>query len=508
MAVDSAEGMSGKTNIDTKPIKEFVYYLKKQFDKEDDRGEILKNILNDIDNISFEDKLDFYPIGIKTEAKQIKKEKLFNDENKVEYDKVVVMTPFITWNVIENILKKTNKLYLFSRKNEIDKCNDLYKYNQNNNQDNKLVLLVKNPNMYSDNQEEKDDTNFKNKHQTIDDNFDDDIHAKIYIAEKRNKKKYVDMYLGSMNATYSALNSNIEFVAGIQNNKENGKIYDCDSFLEDLLVYRKVNEDFKDKISIIDEGKSPFIEYKNIVHNDEIEESDRLVKKMQDIIKTFISCNPNGELEQENESSSNKNKLVIKLNDKYKIESCKEKFDVYLEPVGFENKNKKYEFTDSIEFEINKEDKLRLTQFYKLKIEVENNKNRVERTIFIPTKGLSTDVDRRDEAEKNIINDMAKFVEYLMLKFGGRVREDYDSSEEKDLGFSGDSYYNYSISIGIYETLLKNISNVDMKEDDIERLINLYKNIMKVNKTNINNNLMSIESLLNTFKSAKKDINL
>ena len=47
-----------------------------------------------------------------------------------------------------------------------------------------------------------------------------------------------------------------------------------------------------------------------------------------------------------------------------------------------------------------------------------------------------------------------------------------------------------------------------MKEDDIERLINLYKNIMKFNKTNINNNLMSIESLLNTFKSAKKDINL
>ena len=61
------------------------------------------------------------------------------------------------------------------------------------------------------------------------DKMKQDIHAKIYI---RRKYADVDLYLGSMNASYSAINKNVEMMLwlGTKNKYLNGE-----KFLEDIF---------------------------------------------------------------------------------------------------------------------------------------------------------------------------------------------------------------------------------------------------------------------------------
>jgi hypothetical protein len=435
----------------TKPIIHFLEYLQTQIKSTvqdaNKKKSIIASLMQELEKVSFatgwkefdDGDFDILPLGIGDNAYRMEEDPLFQDT----YNELVIMSPFLTDKVIEQLgedkkgLKDCQRT-LITRKSELSKLKE---------------PQVKNYKIYTLKDEIVDGE------QALSDESDEkkkqDIHAKIYL---RRKYSDTDLYLGSMNASTSAIQRNVEMMVrfSAKNRYLNGT-----KFLEDIFG------------GAPDNNKNPFEESQVMQPKENQAEVEK--NKLERLIKDVCRM---------------KSKAVIAAND--------DKFDIkitFQTEMRSENliisplrSNKAACFSNVMHFE--NLDMLQLSQFYCIKAVGENMT--VERVIMIPTQGLPE--GRESAVVNSVIKDKKSFMDYIAFVLG----DDYMLTllEKKQIGTSGFSRDETEALPAIYEKMLKTAL------DEPERIREINYILSKITDEEIVTE--DFRNLYLTFKSTLK----
>lgn len=447
IAMDSSDNHQ-KTRR-TKPIIEFLEYLEKQINiKEYSRLNIQKNLVEQLRNELIDEKIcfsladyryedddfDIYPLFDEAHRKALKND-LFRtkkSDEKEKYDDMFVMSPFLTESILNEIkgcIKKDRKIKLITRQtalNDLDsglnKFYDTYVLND------AIVLGTE----FS-----QDDTDEVLEDEDKTDELHD-IHAKMYLAQQQ---KQSDLYLGSVNATASAFNRNIELMVRVGTKK---KYLNVDDFFnemnpEDNQIFEKVE-----------------IQSKKNDENLKEKEIELLVK-----ILTHIPAYA----------------VVKKENDNYLIEIRFESLpkipvntNVSISPFAINDAQPISSMITYKDLSLSS-----ISEFYKLKVEYTEADESlcIERIIKIPTQNIP--YEERDSAIVNgLIKDKDTFAEYVTLLLS---RDCLATQSELESFKESNSKWNISnAQTPLYEMLLKasveNPEAVKLLESDLKLITN------------------------------------
>ena len=176
------------------PLIKFLEYLS-SFSTDEDKMERMGEIIEELPYVDFKlnsptfEGFDFIVNGIGDKS-EIQNHHLFTSKS---IDELFVMTPFLSKDIIENFNSRKNpksKATLITRADSLSKNLKLDNFN---------VYVLKDEVIDGESLISGEEDSFKKQ----------DIHAKMYIVEKR---KYVDLYLGSLNASHNAVYGNVEFM--------------------------------------------------------------------------------------------------------------------------------------------------------------------------------------------------------------------------------------------------------------------------------------------------------
>ena len=401
----------------TKPIINFLDFLSGSVSNNvKDAGKkrtLIRNMQVELADVSFSldskefgDNFEILPLGIGKNAYQMSEDVLFStDRNSADstFHELVVMSPFLSESVIAdfNIAERglsDSKRTLITRRSELSKLKEM-------DTDNFTIYVLKDE--IVDGEDAISDV--------MTDKMKQDIHAKIYI---RRKYADVDLYLGSMNASYSAINKNVEMMLwlGTKNKYLNGE-----RFLKDIFC------------GPADDVKNPF-------------EKVTVVDAVQDI------------------DGDNKNALEQKIKElcraKRKATITEDNYGKYKVTVEFPGVtsdktimvspfNSKQEHTLCEKIEFTELEILQLSEFYELT--AKEGEDEIHRIIMIPTIGFPE--DRESAVVNSIVKDRASFVEYIAFVLG----DDYLASmlEKKQIGESGIFQHSNDAMPVLYEKMLK-----------------------------------------------------
>lgn len=401
----------------TKPIINFLDFLSGSVSNNvKDAGKkrtLIRNMQVELADVSFSldskefgENFEILPLGIGKNAYQMSEDVLFStDRNSADstFHELVVMSPFLSESVIAdfNIAERglsDSKRTLITRRSELSKLKEM-------DTDNFTIYVLKDE--IVDGEDAISDV--------MTDKMKQDIHAKIYI---RRKYADVDLYLGSMNASYSAINKNVEMMLwlGTKNKYLNGE-----KFLKDIFC------------GSADDVKNPF---EKVTVMDAVQDIDGDNKNaLEQKIKELCRAKRKATITEDNygkykvtvefpEVTSDKTIMVSPFNSKQEHTLCE-----------------KIEFT---ELEI-----LQLSEFYELT--AKEGEDEIHRIIMIPTIGFPE--DRESAVVNSIVKDRASFVEYIAFVLG----DDYLASmlEKKQIGESGIFQHSNDAMPVLYEKMLK-----------------------------------------------------
>lgn len=401
----------------TKPIINFLDFLSGSVSNNvKDAGKkrtLIRNMQVELADVSFSldskefgENFEILPLGIGKNAYQMSEDVLFStDRNSADstFHELVVMSPFLSESVIAdfNIAERglsDSKRTLITRRSELSKLKEM-------DTDNFTIYVLKDE--IVDGEDAISDV--------MTDKMKQDIHAKIYI---RRKYADVDLYLGSMNASYSAINKNVEMMLwlGTKNKYLNGE-----KFLKDIFC------------GPADDVKNPFekVTVMDAVQDIDGDNKNALEQKIKELCrakrKATITEDNYGKYKVTVEFpgvTSDKTIMVSPFNSKQEHTLCE-----------------KIEFTD---LEI-----LQLSEFYELT--AKEGEDEIHRIIMIPTIGFPE--DRESAVVNSIVKDRASFVEYIAFVLG----DDYLVSmlEKKQIGESGIFQHSNDAMPVLYEKMLK-----------------------------------------------------
>ena len=401
----------------TKPIINFLDFLSGSVSNNvKDAGKkrtLIRNMQVELADVSFSldskefgENFEILPLGIGKNAYQMSEDVLFStDRNSADstFHELVVMSPFLSESVIAdfNIAERglsDSKRTLITRRSELNKLKEM-------DTDNFTIYVLKDE--IVDGEDAISDV--------MTDKMKQDIHAKIYI---RRKYADVDLYLGSMNASYSAINKNVEMMLwlGTKNKYLNGE-----KFLKDIFC------------GPADDVKNPFekVTVMDAVQDIDGDNKNALEQKIKELCrakrKATITEDNYGKYKVTVEFpgvTSDKTIMVSPFNSKQEHTLCE-----------------KIEFT---ELEI-----LQLSEFYELT--AKEGEDEIHRIIMIPTIGFPE--DRESAVVNSIVKDRASFVEYIAFVLG----DDYLASmlEKKQIGESGIFQHSNDAMPVLYEKMLK-----------------------------------------------------
>ena len=401
----------------TKPIINFLDFLSGSVSNNvKDAGKkrtLIRNMQVELADVSFSldskefgENFEILPLGIGKNAYQMSEDVLFStDRNSADstFHELVVMSPFLSESVIAdfNIAERglsDSKRTLITRRSELSKLKEM-------DTDNFTIYVLKDE--IVDGEDAISDV--------MTDKMKQDIHAKIYI---RRKYADVDLYLGSMNASYSAINKNVEMMLwlGTKNKYLNGE-----KFLKDIFC------------GPADDVKNPFekVTVMDAVQDIDGDNKNALEQKIKELCrakrKATITEDNYGKYKVTVEFpgvTSDKTIMVSPFNSKQEHTLCE-----------------KIEFT---ELEI-----LQLSEFYELT--AKEGEDEIHRIIMIPTIGFPE--DRESAVVNSIVKDRASFVEYIAFVLG----DDYLASmlEKKQIGESGIFQHSNDAMPVLYEKMLK-----------------------------------------------------
>lgn len=416
-AMDSSKNVRQKKK--TQPICDFLDYLVMNVHNTSNNAGKKRNLIRglcaDIKDVSFSldskifgEDFEVLPLGIGKNAYRMQEDILFCKERgnaNSTFNELVVMSPFLSESVIADF-NLTDRALSDCKRTLVTRRSELGKLKASD-VDNFTIYALKDE--IIDGEEEISDELADKKKQ--------DIHAKIYL---RRKYSDVDLYLGSMNASYSAINKNVEMMLwlGTKNMYLNG-----DKFLEDIFC------------GPVGDAKNPFeqVTVADAVLETESDNRNLLEQKIKDLCRVKRQA----VISEDNENAG-KYKIEVEFSG---IESDSE---VTVSPF-----NSKQEQTLSEHIEFSELEILQLSEFYE--ITARSGDDTIRRIIMIPTSGFPD--DRESAAVNSVVKDRASFVEYIAFVLG----DDYVASmlEGKQMGESGFFANSSDAMPALYEKMLK-----------------------------------------------------
>ena len=401
----------------TKPIINFLDFLSGSVSNNvKDAGKkrtLIRNMQVELADVSFSldskefgENFEILPLGIGKNAYQMSEDVLFStDRNSADstFHELVVMSPFLSESVIAdfNIAERglsDSKRTLITRRSELSKLKEM-------DTDNFTIYVLKDE--IVDGEDAISDV--------MTDKMKQDIHAKIYI---RRKYADVDLYLGSMNASYSAINKNVEMMLwlGTKNKYLNGE-----KFLKDIFC------------GPADDVKNPF---EKVTVMDAVQDIDGDNKNaLEQKIKELCRAKRKATITEDNYG---KYKVTVEFPG---VTSDK---TIMVSPFHSKQEHTLCEKIEFTELEI-----LQLSEFYELT--AKEGEDEIHRIIMIPTIGFPE--DRESAVVNSIVKDRASFVEYISFVLG----DDYLASmlEKKQIGESGIFQHSNDAMPVLYEKMLK-----------------------------------------------------
>ncbi len=417
------EKSDGRVN-ETKPLIDFLAFLKTQINEASSsfsRHQAGVNHMIDVlSDVYFEaDKeftdYDIYPLGIGKHSYRISKDDLFTKG----FHGLVVMSPFLSGSVISDLNKANkslsgNKRTLITRRSELNKIGG----NKSDNFDVYVMkdCIVDGEGSLSDGESNDSDIDYPKQ----------DIHAKIYIRRVNND---VSLYIGSMNASLAAINSNVEMVLCLRTKKSS---YNENRFLDEIMGVEKTDK------------SNPF---ELIDPNDEkYEPDDSKQDEVEQLIKSICRIKMVASVESVAEARYD---VIVNADITEAVNN------VMIRPLS---SNKSTILMPQMTFESLSE--LQLSEFYVVTATMDECS--LERVIMIPTVGLP--VGREAEIVRSVIKDRKSFIEYIAFILG----DDYVQSFLENQKISRESVsWDIKNSLpAIYEKMLKtSVLNPDRLKD-------------------------------------------
>ncbi len=460
-AMDSSKNVRQKKK--TQPICDFLDYLVMNVHNTSNNAGKKRNLIRglcaDIKDVSFSldskifgEDFEVLPLGIGKNAYRMQEDILFCKERgnaNSTFNELVVMSPFLSESVIADF-NLTDRALSDCKRTLVTRRSELGKLKASD-VDNFTIYALKDE--IIDGEEEISDELADKKKQ--------DIHAKIYL---RRKYSDVDLYLGSMNASYSAINKNVEMMLwlGTKNMYLNG-----DKFLEDIFC------------GPVGDAKNPFeqVTVADAVLETESDNRNLLEQKIKDLCRVKRQA----VISEDNENAG-KYKIEVEFSG---IESDSE---VTVSPF-----NSKQEQTLSEHIEFSELEILQLSEFYE--ITARSGDDTIRRIIMIPTSGFPD--DRESAAVNSVVKDRASFVEYIAFVLG----DDYVASmlEGKQMGESGFFANSSDAMPALYEKMLKTsvegperikdigyvlkmVTDKDIIPDEFRELYETFCNTLKIRR--------------------------
>lgn len=373
-AMDSSKNVRQKKK--TQPICDFLDYLVTNVHNTSNNAgkkrNLIRGLCSDIKDVSFSldskifgENFEVLPLGIGKNAYRMQEDILFCKERgnaNSTFNELVVMSPFLSESVIADF-NLTDRALSDCKRTLVTRRSELGKLKASD-VDNFTIYALKDE--IIDGEEEISDELADKKKQ--------DIHAKIYL---RRKYSDVDLYLGSMNASYSAINKNVEMMLwlGTKNMHLNG-----DKFLEDIFC------------GPVGDAKNPFeqVTVADAVLETESDNRNLLEQK----IKELCRVKRQAVISEDNENAGKYN-IEVEFSD---IESDSE---VTVSPF-----NSKQEQTLSEHIEFSELEILQLSEFYE--ITARSGDDTIRRIIMIPTSGFPD--DRESAAVNSVVKDRASLL--------------------------------------------------------------------------------------------------
>lgn len=420
---DVACALDGDTSSDgevsAEPIVEFLRFLRKQLNKDlinySRQYSDLSYMIKTIPQVSFHVENGFsecviMPMGIGAGGYDMASNWLFTEN----FHELVVMSPFLTGSVIENFndpgktLTGTTRT-LITRRSELPKITggkasnfDVYVMKDD---------IIDGESSISDGDDE----------QSEQESGKQDIHAKIYV---RRKYSTTDLYLGSMNASYAAINSNVEMMLRL---RTKNSVLNGEKFLDDIM-----GEDREGK-------KNPF----ELVIPEDMDSSEdtSLQDQVEQRIKEICRVKMTARVE------SNDGRYDIRV----AADIDDEQDGVVIRPL---RSNKESVLMSEMAFY--SLDMLQLSEFYVASVTIEDCT--LERVIMIPTSGIPEGRDA--EIIKNVIKTRNQFIEYVAFILGDDYVQSFLENKKSSGGYG--EWDQNSAMPAVYEKMLKtSISDPD-----------------------------------------------
>lgn len=408
-ALDGDTSSSGE--VSAEPIVKFLKFLKKQLNKElvnfTRQNNDIAYMIKTISHVNFQVEDGFsecviMPLGIGSGSYDMAANWLFTEN----FHELVVMSPFLTGSVIAGFNNPGKTLTgttrtLITRRSELPKIAD----GKASNFDVYVMKddIIDGESSISDGEEQFEQESGKQ-----------DIHAKIYVRRKYNT---TDLYLGSMNASYAAINSNVEMMLRL---RTKNSLLNGEKFLDDIM-----GDDREGK-------KNPF----ELISLDDIDEIDET--SVQDSVEQMIKKICRIKMSARVEANSGKFDVRVSAEIDCKMDG------VVIRPL---RSNKESELLPDMEF--NSLEMLQLSEFYVVSATIDDCT--LDRVIMIPTSGIPEGRDA--EIIKNVIKTKNQFIEYVAFILG----DDYVQSfleNKKSSGEFGEWEQNSAMP-AVYEKMLK-----------------------------------------------------
>lgn len=418
------------------PLIKFVKYLSNY--SNDAKKDRILEIAQELEFVQFNlnsnvfEGFDFIVNGI-DDANPIQNHQLFRSNS---LEKLLIMSPFLSKEIIKDFNKRINsksKAILITRSNSLGQLKD-------ENLDNFEFYALKDE--VIDGESLLSEDSYKKQ----------DIHAKMYVVEKRT---YTDLYLGSLNASHNALYGNVEFMV--------------------LLWAKKRRFNIKKLLKSMfnDEKDNPF----QLVDMDDIKKVPDDGNNLNLVVKDIVRLNASAKV------ISNIEGYDIEVNF---AKDCS-KYDIEINPLL---SNKREKFSEKIIFK--NLTKSQLSEFFV--ITVNKGEDSIKRVIKIPVDNLPE--DRQKDVVSKVVNDKTAFIRYVAFLLGD---EYILSSIEEDVS-EGESVSknNFNVQLPeLYEKMLKSAMYAPEKFVELEFLI----------KTLSEDNVVpdGFEELYNTFKEVIND---
>ncbi|MBQ9207841.1 MAG: hypothetical protein IJ158_14165 [Treponema sp.] len=380
----------------TKPVIDFLSYLNNAIDTNNfptlfSQKNMISALIDDLvsekvcfslaDERFLDDDFDIYPLFNADYRKNFSRS-LFapeKDAEKEKYDSVFLMSPFVSPQFLDKVhacTKQDVKINLLTRKQAAESLDE--KYNQFFDGYILNTAIVEASFSMGDRDDEVKSETSESEGQ----NVLTDIHAKILALQK---KKHSDFYIGSANATDSALNRNVEIIVRIGCNKK---------FLSPEEIFNEINP-----------SESPLFE--RILFKKIESEEMTIQKKIERYARILSHADASAEVFTDNETY--RIEVYFPM-----IQSPMEKVRVSISPFSYQEEKT---LEEKIIFEDVSLDAI--SEFYLLKVmyESENETEEdicIERMIKIPTENIPY-AERESSVVNKIISDKNAFAEYVTL---------------------------------------------------------------------------------------------